>query len=237
MRFGATICCSSVALLLSGCAATEAKRTAQSAVAGVKSAVDEFKNCRSLILHKPEYSDVSLHLSSAETSQVTMEQLADKSIPTLEEAKSLALLYDDTSVCRSDMRSAISSYMPDLLPLFTESDNLNTNITLSLVQRKMTWGQAAQAREAARAEFQQKLSLANEQYLTELRAENQEELAQRRAAAALMLGYMQNQQIAAQQQAANQQQLYNQQLLLNSLNRPVSTSCFASGSMINCTSQ
>jgi hypothetical protein len=143
MRFGATICCFFVALLLLGCAATEAQRTAQSAVAGVKSAAEEFKNCRSIILQKPEYSDVALHLPSGEKSQFTMEQLAYKHVQTPDEANSLASLYDDTSVCRSNLRSSVSAYRPDLLPIFTESDNLNTNTTLRLVQREMTWGQAA----------------------------------------------------------------------------------------------
>jgi hypothetical protein len=224
MRAGMSISYFTVLFLLPGCAGpTEAQRIAKTAGAGVNNAVEEFRDCRLNIWQKPEYSHVVWHLPSDETNQFTTELPADKLVPTPEEAKSLAALYDDMNVCRSKLRSAVSTYRSDLVPLFSESETLTTNITLKLVQRKMTWEQAAQALQAAEAEFQQKLSSANEQYLTELRTGNQEELAQRRS--------------RIEQQAAKQQQVYNQQLLLNSLNRPVNTSCLAAGSMINCTSQ
>jgi hypothetical protein len=238
VRFAGAIFLFSALTYLAGCAApTEAQRTAQIASSATKNAAAEFKSCRLKVWQKPEYASILSHLPDEQTSQFTMEQLADKSVPTLEEAKALASLYDDMGTCRAELKSALSTSRPDLLPAISEQQDASTNITLKLVQRSFSWGQAAQATQAASTVFRQKMAAANQQFIADLKAENQEEMAQRREEAAIMLGYMQNQQIYSQQQLANQQQTYNQQLILNSLNRPVNTSCLASGSMINCISQ
>jgi hypothetical protein len=165
MRAGMSIFYFAVLFLLPGCAGpTEAQRIAKTAGVGVKNAGEEFRDCRLNIWQKPEYIHVVWHLPSDETNQLTTALPPDKLVPTPEEAKSLAALYNDVNVCRSKLRSAVLTYRSDLVPLFSESETLTTNITLKLVQRKMTWEQASQALQAAEAEFQQKLSSANEQY-------------------------------------------------------------------------
>jgi hypothetical protein len=59
---------------------------------------------------------------------------------------------------------------------------------------------------------------ADQQWIANLKAENQEELAQRQAAAAALLQWSQQQQV------------------INAINRPVVTNCNRFGATVNCTS-
>jgi hypothetical protein len=158
-------------------------------------------------------------LTDPETRQFTMEQLTDKSIPTAQEAHLLASMYDDDSECRNNLKAAVGTVRPDLVPALTEIERQRANITIKLVQRQISWGDAAQAGQALNSATQEKVAEIDREWKSELEEQNRAELQQRRASAALAMQYLQNQQ------------------MINAANRPVNTTCFATGSMTNCTTQ
>jgi len=172
--------------------------------------------------------------------QFTVEQLADKSIPTADEAKLVASRFDEAMTCRKSFEAVVAADRPDLVPVLTNYDNQVSQATIPLVQRKLSWGEAAQKIQSLNTDLAANATAANQQWQSNLQAQNDAEMARRRAAAAIMLQSMQNQQMINQQQMANQQlltqqQLYNTQQMINA-NRPIYTNCYAAGSMVNCVS-
>jgi hypothetical protein len=188
-------------------------------------------------VNKPKYATIISRYPDLETGQYSIEQLSNKNVPTPDEAKLVASMYDDAAVCRDIFDKSVAENRPDIVNILDDQRNKSANITIGLVQRKVAWGEAAQEFQALKADLDAKIAAANRQWTSDLQASNDAEMAQRRAAAVVAMQYLQNQQILNQQQSAIQQQNLNQQLMINSLNRPVTTNCFASGSMLNCTSQ
>ena len=207
------------ALILSGCVPTQAQLTATRAGTTIKGAIAQYRECTSDVRKTPEFAALDAHLANPETGQFTMEQLTDKAIPTAQEAHLLASLYDDFSECRSSLKTAVGGVRPDLVPVLTDEDRQKANIVIKLVQRQISWGDAAQAGQAVNSATQEKLAEIDHAWKGELEEQNREELEQRRASAALTMQYLQNQQ------------------MINAVSRPVNTTCFAAGSMMNCTSQ
>jgi hypothetical protein len=224
--------------LLNGCARpTEVQQTAIRAGTAIKEARAESNACLAATREKPKYATIISRYPNLETNQYSIEQLTDKNIPTSEEAQLVASLYDDAGACRNIFDKSIAENRPDIVNILGEVRNKTAQITISLVQRKISWGEAAEEFQALKSESDAKTATANRQWTSDLQASNDAEMAQRRAAAAVAIQYLQNQQMINQQQSAIQQQNLNQQLMINSQNRPITTNCFASGSMLNCTSQ
>jgi hypothetical protein len=205
--------------------------------AAIKEAKAEVKTCRAEVRERSKYENLISHYPALDTNQYSIEQLSDDNIPTTEEARLVAYLYDDAEACRSIFAKAIAENRPDAIAILEDAQNKNAEITIKLVKRKLTWGEAARQYKALNAELDAKLATADQQWRGNLDASNNAEMEQRRAAAGVALLYLQNQQMLNQQQLLNQQQNYNQQMMVNSTNRPITTNCLSSGSMLSCTSQ
>lgn len=94
------------------------------------------------------------------------------------------------------------------------------SITMQLVKRRITWGEAAREKQDMTVMYRQKLLQAGQQINSQLAAANQAELQQR-----------------AQQQQQQQQWLVQQQII-NSMNqrRMTNTNCDIYGNSLSCQS-
>jgi len=204
-------------LSVAGCA-TAAQRQAQHAAVGVHLALGQMKTCVRSVADNPQYASLLVHTPNLDTGQHTMAQLTDETVPTAEEARLFAKRYDDVNICRSHFLTALSSARPDLVPVFADAYAKSDGVAVQLVERKITWAAAARSSDQSIAHLRRQLEDANQTWIANLEAENQAELAQRRAAAAAVMQWSQQQQ------------------MINAINRPVTTNCNRFGSMVNCTS-
>ncbi len=191
--------CLLVCAVLNGCARpTEAQQTVSRTGAAIKEARSEVHACIAANREQPKYTEILSHYPDLESHQYTIEQLSDKNVPTTQEARLVASLYDGSEKCRALWTKVIAENRPDVIPIVDESNNALARITMNLVQRKISWGEAAQQSQAVSAEIDEKIATANRQWGSDLQASNNEEIAQRRAAAGIALQYMQNQQMIRQ---------------------------------------
>lgn len=207
-----------ISVLVLGSCATAAQRQAVQSRDGLRMVTAEYKACAVAVRNSPEYAPLLPHMSDPDSGQPTMAQLTDGSTPTAQEASLVASFYDATTPCRSTALHGLSVVRPDLAPIVASAYTTRAAATALLVQRKITWGEAAQRAQVRVSALRQALEDADHQWLTELRAENREELAQRQAAGAALANWAQQQQ------------------MINAINRPVITNCNQWGSTVNCVS-
>ena len=147
-----------------------------------------------------------------------MEQLTDEKVPSPADAKLLAARFDDATRCRISYLNAISTVRPDLVAVYIDFYSKNATNVAMLVERKITWAEAVRRGQSNSSDGRQKIALADHQWVADLNASHQAEMAQRQAAANAMMQW------SAQQQ------------MINVMNRPRQTNCYGFGNSVNCTS-
>jgi hypothetical protein len=177
----------------------------------------EFKACVQAVRDKPEYAPLIPYNSDLNSGQLSMALLTDEHLATPVEARLFSARYDETTPCRSHLLTALSTARPDLAPIYVKLLTKGIEITVDVVERKITLGEAARRSQAASADFQQNQAAANREWAADLNASHQAELAQRQAAADAMM------------------QWSLQQQMINAATRPVVTNCNRFGSSVNCT--
>ena len=205
-------------LVVAGCA-TAAQRQAQQAGVASREAVAQLKSCLSAVWSKPEYASLVPHNPDMDTGQHTMVQLTDESVPSAEEARLEAARFDENSGCRKQFLASLSLARPDLVPILANGYSRGAAIVVELVERKITWGEAARRETEAASDVRSQVATADQRWLVDLRAENQAELARRQAAAEALMQWSQQQQ------------------MINAINRPVVTNCSGWGGSVNCVSR
>ncbi len=211
---------------LAGCA-TAAQRQAQQAALGTREAAAQLKACSAAVIHKPEYVSLLLHTPDLETGQPMLAQLTDESMISSEDAKLFGARHDELNPCKSRLLNVLSTVRPDLVPILSDEYTKGTAIAVQLVERKITWGEFAQQGQVLLNDSRQRIAVADRQWISDLNASHQAEMAQRQAAAAALMQW------SAQQQ------------MINAMNRPVivapaapiQTTCNRMGNFVNCTSQ
>jgi hypothetical protein len=211
------LCLLAVVAVLTGCA-TAAQRQAQQSGVAIREAMTQFKACVVPILDKPEYAPLLVHTPDIDTGQHTMAQLTDETIPSVEDARLFGARFDDSNPCRSRLLTALSTARPDVVPILARSYTHGSAIVVLIVERKITWAEAARRSQENSDNLREQLTLADRQWIADLNASHQAELAQRQAASSALM------------------QWSEQQQLINSINRPVQTNCSHMGAVTNCTS-
>lgn len=209
-----TIC----ALLLLGGCASSAQRQARQAADGTRDAFAQYKACNAAVRNKPEYASLIPHSADPETGEPTMAQLTNEKLVSPNDARLLASSYDDRSFCRRRLLTVISTVRPDLAPIVAETLAKGSSNVAALVARKITWAEGARRGQALSIEIRQRGASADRQWIADLNASHQAEMAQRRAAANALAQW------SAQQQ------------MINAVNRPRQTNCTGFGNSVNCTS-
>jgi hypothetical protein len=202
---------------IGGCA-TAAQRQAQQANTATREAAAQVQACVAAIFAKPEYASLVPHTPNLATGQHTMAQLTNESFISPEDAKLFSARYDESSGCRTRFLNAMSAARPDLVPILAGTYTKGAALVVRLVERKDTWGESARQSDAVLSDEREKLAAADHQWIADLNAANQAEMAQRQAAAGVLLQW------SAQQQ------------MINAATRPIVTNCNRLGSSVNCTS-
>ena len=227
-----------IACFLSGCNAQSGNQLAvETAQSEMSKAGPNFLACRLAIREKPKYASIIPYLPVDGDYSISI--LSNKNLLSLKEAKLLAEIYDENAPCRRDFLATMRLYRGDLANAYNNAFNQSANITVELVQRRISIGEGAKRAQEMNRQTSQYILVLNQKYMSDMQASQQAEMAQRRANAAIMMGFMQNQQALNQQQMMIQQQANQQQLNAIQINRPVFnqpsyTNCNAYGSMINC---
>jgi hypothetical protein len=206
-----------LALAVVGCG-TAAQRQAQQSGAATREAIAQFKACSRAVRDKPEYASLLVHSSDLETGQPSMAQLTDETIPSEQDARLFAERFDEAGPCRGHLLTAISAARPDLVPVLADGMTQGSAIAVLVVEQKITWAEAARRTQALSSALRQNIAAADRQWIGDLNASNQAEMAQRQAAGAALMQWSQQQQ------------------LINAATRPVVTNCNRFGSSVNCTS-
>lgn len=198
---------------MSGCA-TQAQRQAETITTGIRQSHQVAKSC----IDNANSSFAHTNLYRRFPPAVSLEHLADKTIPSEQDRQNLIAYYAATLPCRNQMLDGYRRFAPSLATVTREYFNTLDVIYLRLAEGGTSYGEANRAK----AELDTLYERAWQEALTamdrDLAAAEQAEL-QRRAAAAMAL-----------------QQWSYQQQVLNSLNRPTTTNCSMMGGFINCRS-
>ena len=134
----------SICLLVSsvaGCGPTEAEGRMGLMAAAMNDATARSTACSSDVVSNPRYASLAVHINIANTSSPTLQQMADNAKPTDEEILVAFGFYEDFSKCRPIIKEAYVKSVPTAGPLFDEAYFKADQIWLSLVQRKISWGQ------------------------------------------------------------------------------------------------
>src|SRR3990172_7406370 len=199
--------------IVSGCATMAQKRLA-SINADFQAAEQRAFACLQHIETNPSYKGISRHAPLTGRIIATIEQLADDATPTEEEVKVIVAHHNDLSQCRArgieDLMKIVPSFVSIIVPAYFESDL----ITVELIKRKITWGEAARRRAVIKNEMMAKGHAELLRIFQEYSRSHEAELQQRQAALYVLSNW-----------AYQQQLLMQNQQLINSLNRPVMTNC------------
>jgi hypothetical protein len=216
-RLSKTLLAVAMANLLIGCA-TRAERQFQSIKATNQQNLAQLKACTDAVHNLPEYTPLRVRMPNNAQS-ITLEQLAETSRATAEEARAIFGTHPRLQECRKTFLNGVAQSEPSLVPIFTAAYSKADDAALSLAQRKITWGDYIRGLRDRAAEMQTAIQAEDRHVVSGLKEEHEAELARRQRAADAIAAWAQTQQI------------------INAANRPVITNCNRFGSMVNCVTQ
>jgi hypothetical protein len=133
-------------------AAVETKKTQ------IKELVAQRKACVAEIRNHPQYAPLQPHLSDIGTGNFAMAQLADELTPTPSESSLMVTYFDEAKPCVSKFIASAAQLVPAVGPILLQADASNDATILQLIQRKRTWGEAAQQQKQNNAAVQAKIN-------------------------------------------------------------------------------
>jgi hypothetical protein len=203
--------------MVSACA-THAQIQAQAITTNNQSAAQQLQACGTEVYDSSEFEALRPRFP-LQIQNATMEQMTDNTFVTDKEIKAILAVHPKLQACRQAYINQIALATPSLVPIDVEFLTANEDSLLDLIQRKITWGAYVRGVHDRFPEFQSKLMAEAQRINAGLNQENQAELARRQAATNAMMQYYQTQQ------------------MIDSLNRPVITSCTQWGNSANCVTQ
>ncbi len=210
--------------LMIGCE-TATQKHISNLTADIQAAEQRVYACLQNIETNPVYQGLSKHTPLTGRMTPSIEQLTDDTLPTEDESKVIVALHNELSQCRArgieDLMKTVPSLVSIFVPAYLEGDL----ITVELIKRKITWGEANKRKATIKNETMSK-GHAEVQRLNQAYARSHEaELQQRQAAMNALSNW-----------AYQQQVLLQNQQLINTINRPVMTNCTGAGRSIQCSS-
>jgi hypothetical protein len=172
-----------IVLILAGCS-TAAHRQAQQPGWAAQEAWAQFKTCVKSVIDEPEYAGLLVHSLDLDTMQPATGQLIDETIPSEQDARLFAARFDETNRCREELLMAVAIPRPDLAPILADEFIQAGAIALLIVERKVTWAEAAQRSKVLSGDLRQRIAAADLQWMVDLNPFHQADMAQLQAAAA-----------------------------------------------------
>lgn len=209
--------------LLAGCA-TAAQRQAETIKTTIAATQQQANACFDAVNSDPAYAEIGRHVPLNNVRQASLTQQTDKSYVTPHEVDLLSARRERLLPCRKALIDGFMVAPPIGVVWMDYYAKADANL-LELAKRSVTWGDYVTRQKTLVDETQPRLVAAGQKLDAGLRAEHQQEMQQRAAAA------------QAFSNAMYQQQLLNQnQQMINNMNRPVMTNCNRFGNSVNCTS-
>jgi hypothetical protein len=172
-----------IVLILVGCS-TSANRHAQQPGWATQEAWAQFKACVRSVTGRPEYASLRMHTPDLDTMQPAIAQLTDETIPSEQDARLFAARFDKVNKCRDDLLMAVSIPRPDLTPILEDEFTQSDAIAVLIVERKITWAEAATRSQTLSSDVRQKIKAADLQWIAHLNPFHQADMAQLQAASA-----------------------------------------------------
>jgi hypothetical protein len=144
----------------------------------------QFKACVTSVIDKPEYAALRVYTLDLDTMQPAPAELADETFPTAEDARLFAVRFDEVNPCREDFLKAVAIPRPDLAPVLADEFKLVGAISVLVVDRQVTWAEAARRAQVLSSDVRQKVAAADLEWTADIIPFHQPDMAQLRAAAA-----------------------------------------------------
>lgn len=173
-----------IALILASCNSV-AHRQAQQPVGATQEAWEKFKACAQPVIDKPKYAALRARTVDLDSMQPTTAQLTDEAIPSEEDARLFAARFDEVNPCREYLLRDVSIPRPDLAPILADQFTQSGAIAVLVVERQITWAEAARRSQSLWSDTQQKIAAADLEWIADLNPFRQPTMAQRQAAAAM----------------------------------------------------
>jgi hypothetical protein len=172
-----------IAVILAGCS-TATHRQAQQPGWATQQAWAEFKACVKSVMDQSEYAALLAHTLDLDTMQPTITQLTDETIPSEQDARLFAARFDATNRCREELLTDIAIPRPDLTPILADEFTQAGAFAVLVVERKITWAEAARRSQMLSGDLRQRITAADLQWIADLNPFHQADMAQLQAAAA-----------------------------------------------------
>lgn len=175
------------------------------------------KACVTAAYNSPEVAAIRPR-RPIDPADATLEQLNSGDLASPEEIKAAYALHDQIVPCRKAGLETLAPAVPTLVPILSDAYEEGDAALLSLVNKKVTWGQYLQSEQHLETDLKAKIAAEMGRIQGEMQQSYAAEMQQRQAALQSMSNYLQNQQ------------------MINALSRPVYTNCSTFGSTTNCMS-
>jgi hypothetical protein len=167
-----------IALILAGCGKSAPPGAA------ILDAWAQFRACVTSVIDKPEYDALRVHILDLDTMQPARAELADETIPSAQDARLFAARFDAVNPCREDFLRAVATPRPDLVPVLADEFKAAGAISELVVERRVTWAEAARRAQVLSSDARQKVAAADLEWTANIIPFHQPDMAQIRAAAA-----------------------------------------------------
>jgi hypothetical protein len=144
----------------------------------------QFRACVASVIAKPEYDALRVHTLDLDTMQPSRAELADETIPSVQDARLFAARFDAVNPCREDLLREVAIPRPDLAPILADEFKAAGAISELVVERHITWAEAARRAELLSSDVRQKVAAADLEWTAGIIPFHQPDMAQIRAAEA-----------------------------------------------------
>jgi hypothetical protein len=136
------------------------------------------------VIEKPEYDQLRVYTVDLDTLQPARAELTDEAIPSAQDARLFAARFDAVNPCREDLLRAVAIPRPDLVPILADEFKAAGAISELVVERQVTWAEAARRAQELSSDVRQKVAAADLEWAADITPFHQPDMAQIRAAAA-----------------------------------------------------
>jgi hypothetical protein len=144
----------------------------------------QFRACVTSVIDQPEYAALRVHTLDLDTMQPAPADLANETIPSAQDARLFAARFDAVNPCREDFLRAVAIPRPDLAPVLADEFKAAGAISELIVERRVTWAEAARRAQELSSDVRQKVAAADLEWAADITPFHQPDMAQIRAAAA-----------------------------------------------------
>lgn len=214
------------ALLASVVGVSGCSTNAEQELARINGVVDraevEWKSCDDKVTETSAYRSLEPFLANEETP--SLRALSDPAKASDIQIQELYAVHAAMAPCRKLRIEAVGNIHPSLVAPIAEWFAASDAAYLGVAERRLTWGQFAQAQYAAKIEAKRQFTAAGMAVNQGLARSHSAELARRQRAVQALAQWSQQQQM-----------IYQQQQMINAMNAPRTTNCRYIGAHLNCT--